>query len=79
MKIRLTHATRRYAFASNVTRHIWVGQIYDAPHSIEKELWEDYTNDYDNERDAELALLRNIVEDYIGTEHLPTFERGELK
>ena len=78
MKTRLTHATRR-AFGSKVTQHIWVGQIYDAPHSIEKELWEDYTNDYDTQQEAELALLRNIVEDYIGAEHLPTFERGELK
>ena len=78
MKIRLTHATRR-AFGSKVTHHVWVGQIYDAPHSIEKGLWEDYTNDYDNEKDAERALLRNIVEDYLGAEHMPTFERGELK
>ena len=78
MKTRLTHATRR-AFGSKVTHHIWVGQIYNAPHSIEKELWEDYTDDYDTQEEAELALLRNIVEDYIGAEHLPTFERGELK
>ena len=78
MKTRLTHATRR-ALGNTVTHHIWVGQIYDAPHSIEQGLWEDYTDDYDNEKDAERALLRNIVEDYIGAEHLPTFERGELK
>ena len=78
MKIRLTHATRR-AFASKVTHHIWVGQVYNSPVSKEPDLWEDYTNDYDNEKDAERALLRNIVEDYLGAEHMPTFERGELK
>jgi hypothetical protein len=77
MKTRLTHATRR-AFGSKVTHHIWVGQLNDAlPENGEQ--WEDYTNNYDNQKDAEIALLRNIVQDYIGVEHLPTFERGELK
>ena len=75
MKIRLTHATRRYAFASNVTRHIWVGQIYNPLHK----LWEDCTNDYDTQQEAELALLRKLVADYVGAEHQRTFERGELK
>jgi hypothetical protein len=65
LKIRLTHTTRR-SFGALTTRHVFVGQQWDAYN----EWWEDVTNEYPMAKDAELALLRSIVD--VALE--PTFE-----
>jgi hypothetical protein len=68
MRLRLTHRTRQ-TFGSGYSRHIWVGQQWNAL----TEQWEDRTSTYPTARDAELTLLRNIVD----VEFEPTLEMGE--
>jgi hypothetical protein len=68
LRLRLTH---RFwiPFGSSTKRHAWVGQQWDASN----EWWEDVTNEYPMAKDAELALLRSIVD----VELEPVFEHGE--
>ena len=68
MRLRLTHSTKQ-TFGSTYSRHIWVGQQWDAF----AELWEDQTIEYPTAAEAELALLRDIVD----VEFEPTLEIGE--
>lgn len=65
LRLRLTHTTKR-PFGALTTRHVWVGQQWDAYN----EWWDDVTDEYVTADEAELELLRNIVD--VGLES--TFE-----
>ena len=57
LRLRLTHKTW-VPFGSYTKRHGWVGQQWDAYN----EWWEDVTCEFPMAKDAELALLRSIVD-----------------
>ena len=68
MKLRLTHRTFT-EFGLKIPQHRWVGQVK----YLQKDLWEDYTNEYPTKERAELNLLRRIAENH-GCIFEPTFE-----
>jgi len=57
LRLRLIHYTYQ-TFGSKTIRHIWAGQQWNPM----TEYWEDQTNDCPTAKDAELALLRTIVD-----------------
>ena len=70
LRLRLTHCTYQ-TFGSKIIRHIWVGQQWNPM----TEYWEDRTNKYPTAKEAELALLRTIVD----VELESTFECFRIK
>lgn len=65
LRFRLVHRTYT-PLGSSIAQHFWTGQQWDC----DTEEWADRTNDYDNAKDAELALLRGFVD----VEFDPTLE-----
>jgi len=57
LRLRLSHHTFQ-AFGSKIIHDVWVGQQWDPLN----EWWEDQTNEYPTAQEAELALLRTIVD-----------------
>ena len=70
LMLRLTHYTH-HTFGSKTVRHMWVGQQWN----LMNELWEDQTNECPTAKEAELALLRTIVD----VELESTFECFRIK
>jgi len=57
LRLRLAHYTYQ-TFDFKTIHHIWVGQQWN----LMNELWEDQTNECPTAKEAELALLRTIVD-----------------